>query len=132
MFGDEGEYLVPGVAFAQGSGSLASNAVALDQYLLNMQEVFGDMSYVVNEAGQQIISSYSAPASRAATHLLNLGNDVISDGSGTDIVIGDNGIVEFRPRQEGNTLHAILAPKKGAEKAVKPPQPPSAQGVNQA
>jgi translation initiation factor IF-3 len=26
--------------------------------------------------------------------------------------IGDNGIVEFRPRQEGNTLHAILAPKK--------------------
>jgi translation initiation factor IF-3 len=24
--------------------------------------------------------------------------------------IGDRGIVEFRPRQEGNTLHAILAP----------------------
>ena len=93
VFGDEGEYLVPGVAFAQASGSLANNAVALDSYLLNMQEVFGDMSYVVNDAGQQIISSYSAPASRPATHLLNLGNDVISDGSGTDIVIGDNGIV---------------------------------------
>src|SRR5437867_9239632 len=31
--------------------------------------------------------------------------------------IGDRGIVEFRPRQEGNTLHAILAPKKAAEKA---------------
>jgi len=28
--------------------------------------------------------------------------------------IGDRGIVEFRPRQEGNTLHAILAPKKDA------------------
>jgi translation initiation factor IF-3 len=26
--------------------------------------------------------------------------------------IGDHGIVEFRPRMEGNTLHAILAPKK--------------------
>ncbi len=26
--------------------------------------------------------------------------------------IGDQGIVEFRPRQEGNTLHLILAPKK--------------------
>ncbi|MFZ3213143.1 MAG: translation initiation factor IF-3 [Terriglobales bacterium] len=26
--------------------------------------------------------------------------------------IGDKGIVEFRPRMEGNTLHAILAPKK--------------------
>jgi len=26
--------------------------------------------------------------------------------------IGEKGIVEFRPRQEGNTLHAILAPKK--------------------
>jgi translation initiation factor IF-3 len=26
--------------------------------------------------------------------------------------IEEKGIVEFRPRQEGNTLHAILAPKK--------------------
>jgi translation initiation factor IF-3 len=26
--------------------------------------------------------------------------------------IQEKGIVEFRPRQEGNTLHAILAPKK--------------------
>ncbi len=38
--------------------------------------------------------------------------------------IGDQGIVEFRPRQEGNTLHAILAPnaKKPAEKPHKPPK----------
>jgi translation initiation factor IF-3 len=49
-------------------------------------------------------------------------------------------IVEFRPRQEGNTLHAILAPKKSdkerekekqkAEKAAAqsaPSQPPPAQ-----
>jgi translation initiation factor IF-3 len=26
--------------------------------------------------------------------------------------VGDKGIVEFQPRMEGNTLHAILAPKK--------------------
>jgi len=26
--------------------------------------------------------------------------------------IGEKGVVEFRPRMEGNTLHAILAPKK--------------------
>jgi translation initiation factor IF-3 len=26
--------------------------------------------------------------------------------------VGDKGIVEFRPRMEGNTLHMILAPKK--------------------
>ena len=26
--------------------------------------------------------------------------------------IADKGVVEFRPRMEGNTLHAILAPKK--------------------
>ena len=26
--------------------------------------------------------------------------------------VADKSIVEFRPRQEGNTLHAILAPKK--------------------
>jgi len=38
--------------------------------------------------------------------------------------VGDHGIVEFRPRQEGNTLHLILAPKKAAtqEKKPKPPQ----------
>jgi hypothetical protein len=28
--------------------------------------------------------------------------------------VEQNAIVEFRPRQEGNTLHAILAPKKDA------------------
>jgi translation initiation factor IF-3 len=28
--------------------------------------------------------------------------------------VEDKSIVEFRPRQEGNTLHAILAPKKDA------------------
>ena len=54
--------------------------------------------------------------------------------------IGEKGLVEFRPRQEGNTLHLILAPKKetgGGPKekpAAKPaapkvtPPPPQAQG----
>jgi len=35
------------------------------------------------------------------------------------------GLVEFRPRQEGNTLHLILAPKKDVPAAKpKPPAPP--------
>jgi translation initiation factor IF-3 len=33
--------------------------------------------------------------------------------------IGDTGVVEFMPRMEGNTLHAIIAPGKKAE-SVKP------------
>ncbi len=44
--------------------------------------------------------------------------------------IGDSGLVEFMPRMEGTTLHAILAPSKKAEiqqpPAVKKPAPPSA------
>ena len=36
--------------------------------------------------------------------------------------IGDNGVVEFMPRMEGNTLHAILAPGK-KEAPKKPPAP---------
>ena len=40
------------------------------------------------------------------------------------IDIGDRGIVEFRPRQEGNTLHLILAPKKDAGGAKERPAPP--------
>lgn len=35
--------------------------------------------------------------------------------------IGDAGLVEFMPRMEGTTLHAILAPSKKAEAPVKKP-----------
>jgi translation initiation factor IF-3 len=63
------------------------------------------------------------------------GREMTRTGLGREILerlikdIGDRGIVEFRPRQEGNTLHAILAPntKKPGEKpqkaAAAPPQP---------
>jgi translation initiation factor IF-3 len=41
--------------------------------------------------------------------------------------IGDNGTVEFMPRMEGNTLHAILAPgKKELPKKPAPPRPQQA------
>src|SRR5512142_3364908 len=41
--------------------------------------------------------------------------------------LGDKAVVEFRPRQEGNTLHAILAPAKAKpETKPKPPRPPQA------
>jgi translation initiation factor IF-3 len=40
--------------------------------------------------------------------------------------IGDKAIVENMPRQEGNTLHAILAPPKTAT-PPKPPKPPQQQ-----
>jgi translation initiation factor IF-3 len=41
--------------------------------------------------------------------------------------IGDHGIVEFRPRQEGNTLHLILAPKKAVTQEKKAKAPKAAQ-----
>jgi translation initiation factor IF-3 len=40
--------------------------------------------------------------------------------------VGEKGIVEFRPRMEGNTMHAILAPPKqvpGGKKQEAKPQP---------
>jgi translation initiation factor IF-3 len=44
--------------------------------------------------------------------------------------VEDKSIVEFRPRQEGNTLHAILAPKKdeggGKKEKPRPAAPPPA------
>jgi translation initiation factor IF-3 len=52
--------------------------------------------------------------------------------------VAQKGMVEFRPRQEGNTLHAILAPKKDTgQKAAAPrqkaaPAPPPAPGANPA
>jgi translation initiation factor IF-3 len=50
--------------------------------------------------------------------------------------VAQKGMVEFRPRQEGNTLHAILAPKKetgqkpGAPRPKPAPAPSPAPGVN--
>ena len=44
--------------------------------------------------------------------------------------VGDKGVVEFRPRMEGNTMHAILAPVKqipSGKKPEKSPQPPQQQ-----
>jgi len=49
--------------------------------------------------------------------------------------VEDKSIVEFRPRQEGNTLHAILAPKKeegGKKDKPKPAAPPQQAQVKQA
>src|SRR5271166_58954 len=47
--------------------------------------------------------------------------------------IGEAGIVEFMPRMEGTTLHAILAPGKKAEPPKKPaaPKPPAPGLVGQ-
>jgi translation initiation factor IF-3 len=43
--------------------------------------------------------------------------------------IGDAGTVEFMPRMEGTTLHAILAPgKKEVPKKVAAPKPPASAG----
>jgi translation initiation factor IF-3 len=47
--------------------------------------------------------------------------------------IGESGIVEFMPRMEGTTLHAILAPGKKAEAPKKPaaPKPQPAESAPQ-
>lgn len=49
--------------------------------------------------------------------------------------VGEKGIVEFRPRMEGNTMHAILAParqtpvtKKPEKPQAQPQQPPPPTG----
>jgi len=71
------------------------------------------------------------------------GREMTRTGLGREILerlikdIADKGIVEFRPRQEGNTLHLILAPnakKPGEKPATQKPAPPPqiAQRANQA
>jgi len=42
--------------------------------------------------------------------------------------IGDAGTVEFMPRMEGTTLHAILAPGKKEAPKKAPPKPPASAG----
>src|SRR5215468_462528 len=63
------------------------------------------------------------------------GREMTRTGLGREILerlikdIGERGIVEFRPRQEGNTLHLILAPntKKPGEKQHRPAPVPQQQ-----
>jgi hypothetical protein len=38
--------------------------------------------------------------------------------------LGDKALVEFRPRQEGNTMHVILAPPKAQPVKKEKPAPP--------
>jgi hypothetical protein len=57
----------------------------------------------------------------------NLGRDVLDR-----LVreVGDKGVVEFRPRMEGNTMHVILAPPRqvpGGKKQEQRPQQPQQQ-----
>jgi translation initiation factor IF-3 len=54
----------------------------------------------------------------------NLGRDVL-DRLVKDV--GDKGVVEFRPRMEGNTMHVILAPPRQIPGAKKPDKPPQQQ-----
>jgi len=62
------------------------------------------------------------------------GREMTRTGLGRQILerlikdVESQSIVEFRPRQEGNTLHAILAPKKAetGHKPKPPQQPPQA------
>jgi len=58
------------------------------------------------------------------------GREMTRTGLGREILerlikdVEQKGMVEFRPRQEGNTLHAILAPKRegGGREKAHPPQ----------
>src|SRR5258707_7687797 len=45
--------------------------------------------------------------------------------------VGDKGIVEFRPRMEGNTVHVILAPPRPSPGSKKPQQQPHAASGGQ-
>ena len=64
------------------------------------------------------------------------GREMTRTGLGREILerlikdVEQKGMVEFRPRQEGNTLHAILAPKREGGAREKPqPQSQSSQAV---
>src|SRR5262249_53632302 len=52
----------------------------------------------------------------------NLGRDVLDR---LIREVGEKGIVEFRPRMEGNTMHAIRAPPKQVPGGKKPEQSPA-------
>ena len=64
------------------------------------------------------------------------GREMTRQGLGREILerlikdVQDKGLVEFRPRQEGNTLHAILAPPKAnPSQKPKPPQAEQSQAA---
>ena len=119
VFGNSGSYIEPDISFApSASGSLLTDAVNFDTYMLDMEEVATDMSDVAQELGQTVIASFAAsPAGIAAQHgrdpqdddtgivNLELGNDAITvTGNGNNIIIGDDGFV-FMQGANATTLY---------------------------
>ncbi len=119
VFGNFGAYIEENISFARSAaGSLTTDAVNFDTYMLDMEEVGADMSDVIQELGKNVIASYAAsPAGIAAQHgpgpannlpgvaNLELGNNVITvTGNGNNIIIGDAGYV-FMPGVNTTTAY---------------------------
>jgi len=77
------------------------------------------------------IERFLADGDKVKATIFFRGREMTRQGLGRQLLtkliqeIGDKAIVENMPRQEGNTLHAILAPPKTSAPAK--PKPPQAQ-----
>ena len=127
VFGNAGFLVEPGIAFARSAtGSLLTDAVNLDTYLLDMEEVAADTSAALQQLGTGVLASFSATtAGQQALHggwwnarwsnitwwcdnlpgVLNLqiGNDTITATQGGDnVIVGDAGYY-FLPAVNAST-----------------------------
>lgn len=116
IFGDTGTIIVPATALTLVGPNLTAAALHLHNWLMDFQTVVADMSYTAHAAGEQVIADFGVKTNatsvtfvagkstlRAATHRLNIGNDVIHGGVGNDLVIGDNGIVTLPVVRSANS-----------------------------
>src|SRR6202790_4624893 len=84
-----------------------------------------------NDTKKNHVLRFLAEGDKVKATIFFRGREMTRQGLGREILdrlikdIDQRGLVEFRPRQEGNTLHLILAPnKKEGGAKEKPPAPP--------
>ena len=106
----------------------------------HIDETATDRCFIRVETKKNHVLRFLGEGDKVKATIFFRGREMTRQGLGREILerlikdIADKGIVEFRPRQEGNTLHLILAPPKvqpGAkppghkpEKSAATPQPP--------
>lgn len=106
IFGDSGIVVVPASQLVLEAADAKAAALKLYNWLMDFQTVVADTSYVAHAAGEKVVLDFGArtnpggavfvpgqTALRAATHRLVIGKDTISGGAGSDLVVGDHGLV---------------------------------------
>ncbi|MCO6049621.1 hypothetical protein NGM99_07425 [Mesorhizobium sp. RP14(2022)] len=107
LFGDTGLVVVPATQVTLPASNAQGAALALHNWLMDMQYAVTDLSYTAHAAGEQLVSEFGLRTNpknavfkpgakggmRGSTNTIIIGNDVIYGEGGSDLIVGDLGVM---------------------------------------